>query len=80
MNNVLLTFTWSSGQTKSFVTIPDSEPTDESLMASVAGILQLFSANDTLVAVDRDGRVFSIVGRDIISVEAEIVVPGYRNR
>jgi hypothetical protein len=80
MNNVLLTFTWSSGHSKSFVTIPESEPDEQSLMASVAGILQLFSQNETLVAVDRDSRVFSIVGKDIISVEAESVMPSYRNR
>ena len=71
MSNVKLIFRWTDGQHRSYVVIPDSEPTADSLKATVAAILELFSRGDNLLMTDRDGKAFCVMPLNLIAIEAE---------
>lgn len=71
MNYVKLTFTWSDGQSRSHTVPADSEPTPDSLKATIAAVLELFANGDSLLMNDRDGRAFCVLPLNLIAIEAE---------
>ena len=71
MNYVTLTFHWIGGHKQSYIVAADSDPTPESLSATVAGIHSLFGNGDYLLLTDWNGRAFSICREQISSIEAE---------
>ena len=73
MNHVKLTFKWAVGHSLSYIVPADSEPTPESLKATIAAVLELFQSEDSLLMTDRDGRAFCVLPVNVISIEAEKV-------
>ena len=78
MNRVLLKFVWKNGQERLYLLSPTAETSEENLRGTVASIMALFASGDSLIHVDYEGRMFGIVGKDIISVEASAVDENYR--
>jgi len=71
INYVKLTFHWSNRQSRSYTVPADSEPTPDSLKATIAAILELFQTGDSLLLTDRDGHAFCVLPLNIIAMEAE---------
>ena len=71
MKYVKLTFHWSNRQSRSYTVVADSEPTPESLQATIAAILELFRHGDNLLMTDRNGQAFCVLPLNIIAIEAE---------
>lgn len=71
MNCVKLTFHWSNRQSRSYTVVADSDPTPESLKATIAAILELFHSGDSLLMTDRNGQAFCVLPLNVIAIEAE---------
>ena len=78
MNRVLLKFVWKNGQERHYVLAATAETSEENLRGTVAGIMSLFASGDSLIHTDYEGRMFGIVGKNIITVEASAVDENYR--
>jgi hypothetical protein len=71
MNYVKLTFHWGDAQSRSYTVVADSEPTPESLKATIAAILELFKTGDSLLMTDRNDRAFCVLPLNLTAIEAE---------
>lgn len=70
--HIKITFVWHGGQERSYIVPVIDKVTNQSLSASVAGIMQLFKNNDCPLLTDHKGRVFCIPQPDqLIAIEAE---------